>query len=479
MDAAEMMQGTTSATAPESVPRGSYDAKIRPQSSCLRSFSQLVEGSMQRWFYTLGSAVARHPLWIISLDMILVALGIACLAAFFETENRGDKLWLPAGTESGQTMLQYEEYFGTFTRPENMILETTASSINMLSKGSLLSFMDLWEEVSDITVEDQGVSYTLDDLCVTPCIVDSVLSLWDYDRAALAADSDVLATINGSGISSAQLETWIGGLEYDDAGEVVSGRAAQATFELENNFDDSSRDYSDPIAEAWEEQFINLVLDCSPGFTCFVEATRSLDDEFGAIIASDLNLVAASYLIIIVFMTLVLSGRPCLNSRILLSLGAVATVGASIGWSMGFCSLLGQFYTPLHSVLPFIILGIGVDDSFVIVNAVDQTDPRKPLPERFGEALAHAGVSVTVTSLTDFIAFAVSATTALPALSSFAIYAAFGILALYVFQCTFFLAIVVLDTKRRESRRADCLPCIRLKGKTSGEGEGEEGGGAG
>lgn len=39
-----------------------------------------------------------------------------------------------------------------------------------------------------------------------------------------------------------------------------------------------------------------------------------------------------------------------------------------------------------------------------------------------------------MTSITDFVAFVISSSTVLPALSSFCVYAAFGILALYVLQ---------------------------------------------
>lgn len=46
------------------------------------------------------------------------------------------------------------------------------------------------------------------------------------------------------------------------------------------------------------------------------------------------------------------------------------------------------------------------------------------------------GVSITVTSITDFVAFMISSTTVLPALSSFCVYAALGVLALYILQVT-------------------------------------------
>lgn len=45
-----------------------------------------------------------------------------------------------------------------------------------------------------------------------------------------------------------------------------------------------------------------------------------------------------------------------------------------------------------------------------------------------------AGVSITVTSITDIVAFLISATTVLPALSSFCVYSALGVMALYILQ---------------------------------------------
>ena len=42
-----------------------------------------------------------------------------------------------------------------------------------------------------------------------------------------------------------------------------------------------------------------------------------------------------------------------------LSLLGLASVAMSIGFSFGFCSLLGLPYGPLHNMIPFLLLGIG------------------------------------------------------------------------------------------------------------------------
>ena len=62
------------------------------------------------------------------------------------------------------------------------------------------------------------------------------------------------------------------------------------------------------------------------------------------------------------------------------------------------------------------MLGIGIDDMFVIVQCLSNVkkDPQfsvSRMSDKIAHALKHAGVSVTVTSLTDVFAFAVGAVT--------------------------------------------------------------------
>ena len=39
--------------------------------------------------------------------------------------------------------------------------------------------------------------------------------------------------------------------------------------------------------------------------------------------------------------------------------------------SYGLCSYFGFVVSPLHNFIPFLLLGLGVDDMFVIVQALD------------------------------------------------------------------------------------------------------------
>lgn len=98
------------------------------------------------------------------------------------------------------------------------------------------------------------------------------------------------------------------------------------------------------------------------------------------------------------------------------TLGCVglACIGLSFVLSISLCSLLGIFYGPVHTSLPFLLLGIGVDDMFVIISCwkhLTVAERKLKHEEKIATTLKHAGVSITVTSITDLVAFLVGSLT--------------------------------------------------------------------
>ena len=88
-------------------------------------------------------------------------------------------------------------------------------------------------------------------------------------------------------------------------------------------------------------------------------------------------------------------------------------IGMSLGASFGFCFFTGLSFGELHSGIPLLLLGIGVDDMYVIIqslNSLSAEEKLLPLHERIGKTLKHAGVSITVTSVTDMAAFFIGST---------------------------------------------------------------------
>ena len=149
----------------------------------------------------------------------------------------------------------------------------------------------------------------------------------------------------------------------------------------------------------------------------------------------------------------------------LTGLMAVINVALSIaggyGLAVGVC---GVEFNTLCAILPFILLGIGVDDAFVLVSGLDNAAARlayvpaenksfKEITcERIKETMVSVGPTVTATSLTNIIAFLLGSMTTIPALRSFCIYAGICILCDYILQVTFFLSVLTLFERQQVKR---------------------------
>ena len=120
------------------------------------------------------------------------------------------------------------------------------------------------------------------------------------------------------------------------------------------------------------------------------------------------------------YCVLALGRCDAVRSKKALALAGVLSCVLSCAAAIGFCALvLGVPQTPVTKVVFFLAIGIGVDDMFVIAHAFDEVtaaDPRAPLAERAARALARAGATVLMTSVTDFVAFLCSAASKLPAI---------------------------------------------------------------
>jgi len=192
---------------------------------------------------------------------------------------------------------------------------------------------------------------------------------------------------------------------------------------------------------------------------------RSFGDIADETILGDVPFFAIGYCLMVFYASVMLGRFNMVEQRNALATVGVIGVIMGVFVSYGVASALGFLFGPMHNVLPFLLLGIGIDDMFVIVQCFETVNnspqnKERSLHERFGLTMRHAGAAITVTSLTDIIAFAVGGFTILPALQSFCIYSSLGIIAIFIFQSTFFVAWFSLDQRRIESKRNFCAPCI-------------------
>ena len=180
--------------------------------------------------------------------------------------------------------------------------------------------------------------------------------------------------------------------------------------------------------------------------------------------SADLPLIPLVFVLMSLLCIFLFAKRDKVLSRSWLGFGAVVTVLLSIVASFGFLFLLGVPFTSLTPLLPFILFGVGLDDAFIISGAFARTDHSKNAVERINDTMEDIGNTILLTTLTSSLAFALGAVSTIPAVKYLVMYAFPTIVIDFIFQITFFVAIIVIDQKRIEDNRRDCCFCCTAKG---------------
>ena len=311
------------------------------------------------------------------------------------------------------------------------------------------------------------------------CVASSLLEMWGYDEALIgsAGQQEILNAVNLLTRSpwfgyDRDFSAFLGGIERNSSGHIVGARTSQMVWSIrvpddvevvENQGSGLELELADKKSLDWEEQFIQTALNNSrPGAELFVNAGKSFGDVSAGAIFFDAWLMAAGYTLMFTYTILVLGKMSSVEVRLYLALAGICGVFMGLIIAMGLSSMFGFPYTPMHGMLPFLCLGIGIDDMFVIVQcwANLRVDPSASITEKMGLAMQHAGVSITVTSLTDIFAFGVGAISIMPGLESFCVSTAFGLAAIFLLQISWFVAWMSLDEARVASGRDGVLPCV-------------------
>ena len=109
------------------------------------------------------------------------------------------------------------------------------------------------------------------------------------------------------------------------------------------------------------------------------------------------------------------------------------------------------------------MFGVGLDDAFIISNSFFRTDHRKNVVERIDDTMKDIGLTILMTTITSTLAFGLGGVSSIPAVRYLVVYAFPTIIIDFMFQITFFVALIVIDQKRLEDNRRDCCFCCKAK----------------
>nr|XP_020145376.1 protein patched homolog 2 isoform X5 [Microcebus murinus] len=275
-----------------------------------------------------------------------------------------------------------------------------------------------------------------------------------------------------------QEELLLGGMARDPQGQLLRAEALQSTFllmsprQLYEHFRGDyqthdigwSEEQASTVLQAWQRRFVQLAQEALPENSSqqiHAFSSTTLDDILHAFSEVSAARVVGGYLLMLAYACVTMLRWDCAQSQGAVGLAGVLLVALAVASGLGLCALLGiTFNAATTQVLPFLALGIGVDDIFLLAHAFTEAPPGAPLQERTGECLQRTGTSVTLTSINNMVAFFMAALVPIPALRAFSLQAAIVVGCNFAAVMLVFPAILSLDLRRRHCQRLDVLCCF-------------------
>ncbi|XP_036382837.1 protein patched homolog 1 [Megalops cyprinoides] len=340
--------------------------------------------------------------------------------------------------------------------------------------------VDTWEEM--LVKADVGRGY-MDRPCLNPADPDCPLTAPNKNATR---PYDIARALTGGchGLSRKymhwQEELIVGGTTKNGSGRLLSAQALQTMFQLmtpkqmyehlkgyeEVSHINWNEEKAAAILEAWQRRYSEAVqqsvsVNSSQKVLSFT--TTTLEDILKSFSDVSVIRVASGYLLMLAYACLTMLRWDCAKSQGAVGLAGVLLVALSVAAGLGLCSLIGiSFNAATTQVLPFLALGVGVDDVFLLAHAFSETGQNKRIPfeDRTGECLKRTGTSVALTSISNVTAFFMAALIPIPALRAFSLQAAVVVVFNFAMVLLIFPAILSMDLYRREDRRFDIFCCF-------------------
>ncbi|XP_067280252.1 patched domain-containing protein 3-like [Pseudorasbora parva] len=428
-----------------------------------------IERPLSLAFEALGRVVGRYPCVFLFLA-ICVAAGLGAGFIFLHDRKANDiedqftpvngpaKMeraivveHFPQSEEFSQLRLASE---GTFAS----LIITGLQGGNILTEAAFNDILELDRRVKSITT-----GHTFENLCAKTkgkCVSNAILDIIHYNAIEIVSSSIKYPMHNGK-----FLGTTIGGVELKpNSSEMTSARAVRLFYFLDEKKTEENR--------SWLDGFLKVLSNSTEQKTVHVSYFTSISrqNELEINSKSVVPLFSLTYSLAITVSILSCMRFDCVRTKVWVAGFGVVSAGMAVLTSFGLLLFCGMPFAMTVASAPFLILGVGVDDMFIMISSWQKTEVNKAVEVRLAETYKEAGVSITITTLTDVLAFYIGLMTPFRSVQSFCMYTSTALLFCFIFNITFFGACLALNGRREKGNR-HWLTCMKVP-QATGDGGG-------
>lgn len=463
-----------------------------PYPAFLTTLERGFNSALERFFTKWGVVFASHPAVVLFISSwIVLALGYGAFSLQVTTDPV--EIWAAPDSRSRIEKEYFDSRFEPFYRTEQVFVKAVGIEKVMwdgdqygpiFNDTFLRAVFGLQEQIQKLG-EEEGKG--LSKICFAPLVAAgdnasvencTVQSVWGYLQNSANFAENYIETMMKcihNTYDYSCLAPYGGPVEPGVAlGGFEGSNYSQATglsisFLVNNHH---NKTLLQPAME-WELRFVEFMKNWTetqmPDFMSVAfSSERSIEDELARESEAEVITVVISYAVMFVYIAVALGQFRSLktllvDSKVTLGVGGIVIVLMAVVCALGIFGYAGVTTTLLTiEVIPFLVLAVGVDNIFILVHTHQRERRRKDEThaEHVGRTLGRVGPSMLLTSVSEASCFLIGALSDMPAVKTFALYAAVALLLDFLFQITCFVSLLALDDRRYEGRRFDVLCCI-------------------
>ncbi|XP_060939984.1 patched domain-containing protein 3 [Limanda limanda] len=426
-----------------------------------------IEGPLVICFEKLGRFIGSHPLWFLIIPLILAA-GLGSGFYFLDDRLSDDleKEFTPSdGKAKAERAYVQETFPGTDGMFSSLRLSTdgnfatfiATNDKNILTVESLQEILHLDTKIKSMEVQFDKKSIAFNGLCAVfsgSCVSNEILDIINYNAANIETVNLTYPWYRLSGIEIPLYRSLGSVTLYKGTPLVEDAQAIQLFYYLQEG--------NKSTTDLWLKSFIDLVAnETTTSIQVSYSTSMSRQWEFEKSPDSVITLFSITYTIVITFSIVTCVRTDNVRSKVWVATCGVIATGMAVLSGFGLLMMVGQPFVMTAASSPFLVLGIGIDDMFIMISCWQRTRVIDSVPERLAATYREAAISITITTLTDALALFLGCITTFGSVRSFCLYAGISICFCYLYNITFLGACMALNGQR-EGENKHWFTCARI-----------------
>ncbi|XP_056009051.1 patched domain-containing protein 3-like [Ostrea edulis] len=438
-------------------------------SICHRKWESLIENAFGR----LGSFISSYSVKIMIVCIVvnlLLTIGIMNI----EVENDVETLYTPMDSQAIKDRSVLRNLYGDSTNSSFRSYQLSDfglyGDVMILSKNKTTIMSQAYvDEINNINIiirntiivsDSSGQTYTYDDL-----------SAGSNPNEGIASVVVLLNTFQDNFI--------IPNITYPVYGEYIlspflahagsaSGMLNSASGVKLQYYLRQSQTSVKELSKKWEKAFVTKMENLQTNLTDIAyTSSDSLGTELDKNTNSDIKFFSVTFTLMMTYASIASLTINCNNvaNRMNLGIAGVIAPVLAIASAFGFVSAIGVEFTNIVGVMPFLVVGIGIDDMFILMSGMADAPPLSEvsIKQRVIFMMQKGAVAITITSLTDLLAFVVGASSVFKSIRNFCIYTGVSVFFCYLNQLFFLCPAITINEHRTKGSKHFCCSCKTVK----------------